>query len=240
MQVWANSTLPNAIAKFVIQSDVAEEIADGKLLASVRVVRTNQMFLELLKEEENLPDRGRYTFVHLLTTHSPYVLEPDCSYNISGWDISRTSRDGSYQCALQLISQFVETLKKLNRYDNSLVVIQADHGNGVFINGERLQGTPVVDDKTKKLWDQRRVKALLLIKPPGKNGKDNFEVSQSETMLVDLFPTIMDMLGIKTNLELDGISLEGTKTIKSRLRQFFNDEGDEFLLQNGTIKVVGK
>jgi membrane-anchored protein YejM (alkaline phosphatase superfamily) len=235
MQVWAHSVLPQPISKLFIQNEVAEGLAKGKLFASTKEIRAHEMFLDFLAEEKDLPDHSRYTFIHIYPTHSPYVFEPDCSYTIVGGEVSRSSREAGYKCALQLISRFVKTLKRINRYENALIVIQADHGRVVAIKDGKLLQITGDGKETKNQLFLAHAKALLLIKSPGKNGKDNFEVSQSETMLVDLFPTMMSMLDIKTNLELDGISLEGNETIKSRLRRFFNDEGEELLLQNGIV-----
>ena len=51
----------------------------GRALTDSAPVASYSSFLELVREEKDLPKSGRYTFVHLLIPHTPYVLRGDCS-----------------------------------------------------------------------------------------------------------------------------------------------------------------
>jgi len=246
VRMWASSVLPHSISRLITPDSVAKELEKGQLLPSTQEVRANQMFFDLLKEEKNLPSQSRYTFMYILTTHSPYVFKSDCSYTTENGEISKTPVGETYQCAMQVIVQFIKTLKELNRYKSSLIVIQADHGNGLTVQNGNLQSIPRVDIKTQPTLVQAHANALLLIKPPGKSGEEKFKISQSETALVDLFPTVLDLLKIKPkpNLKLEGVSLAKNKNITSRQRYFvFGGSGDrsavsEFLFKNGIVKLI--
>ena len=86
LRAWAYGVLPRA---------VGERLAAGRFLgfdtgflqmASVERLSTyaqplvSRLSMEVLLElEPRLPPRGRYTLVHLLLPHNPYVLRADCS-----------------------------------------------------------------------------------------------------------------------------------------------------------------
>ena len=96
--------------------------------------------MNVLEQEAELPATGRYTLIHLVILHSPEVLAADCSYGAAG---SKTTQLEQAGCATKLLVDFVERLKELGRFDNSLVIAHADHGvykpeNSVENSAERV------------------------------------------------------------------------------------------------------
>ena len=94
-------------------------------------------------------------------------------------------------------SQFgrvIEELKKLNLYDNTIIIVIGDHGEGL---GDH-------DWWTHRLLYQEDIRVPLLIHVP--QGPRNKTISRL-VRNIDIYPTIMDMIGVESPLGVDGRSL---------------------------------
>jgi arylsulfatase A-like enzyme len=88
-------------------------------------------------------------------------------------------------------------LEDLDRYEDALIVVLADHGEGFLEHGFFLHG--------QNLYDEF-LKVPLLIKWP--QGVDGFSPTVEQPVsLVDLVPTLVDGLGLPTDRGFQGISL---------------------------------
>jgi len=125
--------------------------------------------------------------IHLVLPHSPEVLTADCSYDVAGSESTQLDQAG---CATKLLVDFVERLKELGRFDNSLVIAHADHGvykpeNSVENSAERVS-----------------LRALLLIKPIGSDGE--LAVSDVKSTVIDIAPTLLGALAVENQLQMEG------------------------------------
>jgi hypothetical protein len=145
-------------------------------------------FENYLRQEEQLPARGRYTLIHLVIPHSPEVLTSNCSYDYDG---RRTSQLEQAGCATRLLVQFVERLRELDRLDDSLVIVHADHG---AYDANSKAGTHSPESVS--------LAALLLIKPIGSQGE--MTVSAAKSSLVDVAPTLLWAAGVKNQFSGEG------------------------------------
>jgi hypothetical protein len=97
--------------------DVPYEIA--------RVVEGNELIEQLslrLSVDDGAP---AFKFVHSMSTHTPYVLNDDCR------TFARTSLDHlmpQARCGLLAVASLLDRLKDAGAYDNTLIVVMADHG----------------------------------------------------------------------------------------------------------------
>jgi hypothetical protein len=97
-----------------------------------------------------------------------------------------------------LIGQLLTRLRAVDMYDRSLIVVTADHGASFWPNAPRRSGS----DKTTEFFDVRRVP--LFIKAPF---QDSGTVSDRQASVMDIVPTIADVLRIDVPEPLDGRSL---------------------------------
>ncbi len=118
-----------------------------------------------------LCDDKRFKFIHLLGTHYPYEFNSDLQ------PIPATSsNDQAVDTAkgvLKIVDTYIDELKKNGAYDNSTIILVADHGfylNGVLTN------------------------PLVMIKQP--NADMPFTVSQAPVSHYDLHATIMSSIGL--------------------------------------------
>lgn len=199
-RLWVFANAPMAITErlmttdWFIQFGGAQDmklIQNGRFLGYSRALASYLAFLNVLEQEKDLPPAGRYTFFHFLIPHPPYVLGEDCSYDRPGVQTGPVAQSA---CATRLAVAFIQRLKELRRFDDSLIVIHADHGDYFDVSGENL--TP---------REEISLKALLLVKPIG--SRSPFAVSDAPSSLLDVAPTILDATGIHHALPADGVSL---------------------------------
>jgi len=87
-------------------------------------------------------------------------------------------------------------LKKTGRYDNALIVVVGDHGEGLGEHHEDTHGIFLYDSTTH---------VPLIVKLPAQRDPD--QVVKAQVRTIDILPTIVDWLGIPSPERLDGASL---------------------------------
>ena len=63
-----------------------------------------------------------YIFIHLAGSHAPYILDENCQKSNTATPLSQTKG------AFLFIKKYLNELKRLGVYDNSIIVISGDHG----------------------------------------------------------------------------------------------------------------
>jgi hypothetical protein len=112
-----------------------------------------------------------------------------------------------------LVGQLIDRMEKAGIWDDALLVVSADHGEG-FTPGQK-----------SRLLDTANVAELayvpMFVKPPGQTtGK----VDERNAMNIDLLPTIADALDVDLPFEVDGVSLLGEPR-KDMAKQWYDTPG---------------
>ena len=165
----------------------------GRALTDSAPVASVMSFRELIDGEERLADAGRYTFVHLLIPHSPYVLRQDCSYR--EWERAEDPL-AQTTCTLGLLTKLLGKLDALGRFEDSLILVHGDHGAPF-----RTRGDTLVRARARSL------NTPLLVKPPGTPRSERLLVCAVETTLLDIAPTVLDFAGLPPGDSFEGSSL---------------------------------
>lgn len=132
-------------------------------------------FTELnLQFKNNLEESGitadavekRFKFIHLDGAHTPFMFDKDCNVI--------DEKDGTYrqntEAALTLAAMYIDELKKSGTFDNTALIIMADHGyNGDYTHEDQFM----------------RQAALFMAKGRGEN-HDTMQVSQAPVSYEDL------------------------------------------------------
>lgn len=128
------------------------------------------------------------------------------------------------------IGKVIQSLKSSGKFENTLIVFMSDNG-GLISNGSNngdLRGT-----KTGMYEGGIRIPACISWpKHIAPNTSNNERV-----ISMDIFPTIIDIIGIKNNSTIDGVSLLPLLTAKSvtnKPRNLF------FTMRDGGIKMGGQ
>lgn len=184
--LWLYSNFPPPVRDKVMRTawfgqlneEDLKQLEEQRLLPYSAPVTSYLGFQKLMADEEKLPTSGRYTLVHVVIPHHPLKLAADCSYSVGS---SKTGVIEQSQCALKLILDFVALLKRLDRFDNSLILVHGDHGgpyrtkNDALVTGAR----------------SRSLHTVLLLKPVGTTGGGELEVLDSEMSLLNIPSIVM-------------------------------------------------
>jgi tetratricopeptide (TPR) repeat protein len=130
-----------------------------------------------------------FAWVHLYDPHEPYAPpEPFASKYASA------PYDGEVAYADAVVGRMLEDLQAAGRLDRTLVVVAADHGEGLGDHGERTHGLFAYDSTLRVpliFWSRGRIEPRVVRDP---------------VALVDVAPTISDLLGMSWP-KADGRSL---------------------------------
>ena len=135
---------------------------------------------------------SHFVWVHLYDPHDPY--EPPPPYSQTYKD---HLYDGEIAYADSALADFLAYLKKHGRYENSIIVVVGDHGEGLGEHHEDTHGIFLYDSTTH---------VPLIVKLPSRGiaGK----VVDAQVRTTDILPTVLDLLHVPAPEKLDGESLK--------------------------------
>ena len=230
--LWLVSCFPELIYERFTDEATVRALKTNTLTPSAGPIKSALSFQKYLELEDDLSARNRYTFLHLMVPHPPYVLGCDCSASISEDDAISEGEAyiGQIMCAKTIVLQLVDTLKRLGRYDSSMIVIHGDHGFYADIQDEKLTdlcwGNDIEPEYVNQHADRfarARSRALLLIKPPADRGGDSpFQRHTAESSLIDIAPTILEAVGITSQIEFAGYSLLHPEEVPAGRVRFYH------------------
>jgi tetratricopeptide (TPR) repeat protein len=131
-------------------------------------------------------NRKLFGFLHLYEPHAPY--RPPVEFASAA-----TPYDGEISHADAIFGRFMAELKQQGLYDDALIIVLSDHGEGLGEHGEDEHGIFVY---------RASLQVPLLVKLP--RGKRGGESVAAPVGLADVVPTILAQLGIEAN-RLDGV-----------------------------------
>jgi hypothetical protein len=147
--------------------------------ARIQVVSSDEVFERMAEQVRPGAKKPTVRFVHLFSTHAPAVRDGQCNLVRTSW--SRDAAVAQGRCAIRRLSRFLETLKEQGLYDQTAIVVLADHGAGLSSGPE-----------TNMSWGPDNWGAaaspLFLAKPYGARGK--LAISQRVVGAADVGATV--------------------------------------------------
>jgi len=137
---------------------------------------------------ETRPEPRFFLFFHLYEPHKPYA-PPERFARFAPYD-------GEIAAADESLGGLVQTLRDRALYDRALVVLLADHGEGLGDHGEQEHGLFLYNET---------IRVPLLVKLPGNRGGGRRIATTVQH--IDLVPTILDFAGAEIPHGLRGRSL---------------------------------
>lgn len=173
-------------------------------------VSSQDVFAKTVSQLRRMKDRKFFMFALFSDPHAPYVLHKEHNFypdykgklgkeinvrlddrtdHISADDLEymRAVYDSDIAYTDDYIGKLVSELKRLKLYDDTLIVLLSDHGEGFGEHGRLEHGFDLYDEA---------LSVPLIIKLPGQR---KGSLSSGVFPLIDLFPSIMDALRLKTS-----------------------------------------
>jgi tetratricopeptide (TPR) repeat protein len=179
---------------FEIYSDRFAEASDEVRFLNTVQKRGDQVLEEAISWLDGASSERSFLWLHLYDPHDPY--EPPEPYRTRYRD---RPYDGEVAWADELVGRLDEALERSGRSDETLLVVTSDHGEGLGDHGEALHGYFTYEST---------LSVPLLFRGPGIRPGSQIEVTVGT---VDLFPTVLDLLGLSPppGLPRPGRSLAG-------------------------------
>ena len=157
--------------------------------------RVERRGMEVVRRAEAWRDthpRGpHFMWIHLYDPHDPY--EPPAPYSNRYKD---RLYDGEIAYADAALGNFIAHLKHRGWYENAMIIVVGDHGEGLGEHRENTHGIFLYDST---------LHVPLIVKLPGVNtGK----VIEDQVRTTDILPTTLDLLNLTAPEKLDGQSLK--------------------------------
>ncbi|MHC4445908.1 MAG: sulfatase-like hydrolase/transferase [Planctomycetota bacterium] len=176
-------------------------------------------WLETHKQERFL------LFLHYMDPHDPYMVHP---FNGTGYarvhepnplpDVASLYSDvydGEVAYLDQHLGEFFSWLKAENLYNETMIILTADHGEEFFEHGGWWHGSTLYEEQ---------IHVPLIIKFPG--GLRAGSVDDHLARSLDIAPTILDIVGLEIPAAMQGVSLLIDEEV-SRPSQVFSEEDFE-------------
>ena len=129
-----------------------------------------------------------FLFLHLYEPHAPYA-PPDRFAHYEPYD-------GEIAYADEIVGRLFEYLHARRLYDDALIVLLSDHGEGLGDHGEQEHGVFLYDEA---------IRVPLVVKLPG--GREAGRRVAIPVQHIDLLPTLLELAGAPVPARLRGRSL---------------------------------
>jgi hypothetical protein len=249
--LWLLRVVPNYLQQEVYRKGkgvftrlLYEDVLGG---SNTRVLGSVELVRRLINDEAKRLDHGQYVYAHFYIPHPPYIMNRDCVFSPED-----TGYDEQALCATRLMAKLISKLKKLGRYHEATIIIQADHAieekpcsknasdRGMSSEIEkRIEGVNLVNYSAKGI--DNVTCALLLIKPPLQSGKP-LVVSNRPTQLLDIPATLYDLLDLPVRAR-EGASVFSPDFPKTREIHMFlglwyqkDEQGKEYIFGQNLFK----
>ncbi|MDH3745300.1 MAG: sulfatase, partial [Acidobacteriota bacterium] len=178
----------------------------------------------LTKQLAESRDRKRFVFLHTYEPHDPYIhtefAEGLPSGRLKGvfdkdlWirfdkivtaderDYVRALYDGDIAYTDRQLGELFERLETSGSLEQTIIVVTSDHGEQFWEHGTWRHG--------QTLYDHQLLVPLILHLPRSLReglGIDGTGVINDQVRLIDVYPTLLDLLGIELEKETQGRSL---------------------------------
>ena len=151
--------------------------------------RTYSAILDLFLENMTTDERpGSYNYFHVAGGHGPVQFGENCNYVGTQKPNYETTR-AQVTCTLLQLERLVQKLKQLGVYDETMIIMNSDHGSPYLTASLNSVGDRVILPRVSGLANP-----AILVKPPNMQGPLRF--SRAPVSIGDVPATINGALGL--------------------------------------------
>jgi arylsulfatase A-like enzyme/cytochrome c-type biogenesis protein CcmH/NrfG len=168
------------------------ELASGTTASGIQAVQRpgGDTFEAVRPWLRSVADRPFLLLFHLFEPHTPYRPPAEFATRY------RSPYDGEVAAADAVVGDLLDELRTLGVYDDALIVLLSDHGEGLGDHGESEHGVFLY---------RSTLQVPLIVKLPGALRAG--QAVSYPVQLIDIFPTLVSALGIEPAPTLDGVPL---------------------------------
>jgi len=170
----------------------------------------DEPFLQFMKQTLDKKQKPFFSTVFTVSSHEPYIVPEQYKGKFPKGNVPMHQCVGYTDFSFK---KFFESAKKQPWFKNTIFIITADHGNQTYY------------DEYEKVVN-RTATPILIYKPDGSLKGENKELAQQ----IDIYPTILDMVGYDKPFRSWGRSLIGDKKVKPYTINF---NGNLYQFQRG-------
>lgn len=170
----------------------------------------DEPFLQFMKQTLDKKQKPFFSTVFTVSSHEPYIVPEQYKGKFPKGNVPMHQCVGYTDYSFK---KFFESAKKQPWFKNTIFIITADHGNQTYY------------DEYEKVVN-RTATPILIYKPDGSLKGENKELAQQ----IDIYPTILDMVGYDKPFRSWGRSLIGDKKVKPYTINF---NGNLYQFQRG-------
>jgi hypothetical protein len=127
-----------------------------------RIIQGNRFLEEVARRMVVASERPTLKLLHIVSTHTPYVLESNCR---TVGNSALRHLEPQVHCALRAAGTILASLKDNGLYDNTIVLVLADHGVNPGVYGDTAS-----DLATRFSHLAGAANPVFLLKPLGSHG----------------------------------------------------------------------
>ncbi|MFT5436317.1 MAG: phosphoglycerol transferase MdoB-like AlkP superfamily enzyme [Ulvibacter sp.] len=154
----------------------------------------DEPFMHYMKETLDQKEEPFFSTLFTITSHEPYVIPDKYEGKFPKGSIPMHECVGYTDYAFK---EFFKEAQKAPWFENTIFIITADHCNEVYYG----------DEYSKNL--NRNAVPILIYTPDGSLKGENFDLAQQ----IDIYPTVLDMIGYDKPFRSWGRSLVGDDNI---------------------------
>ena len=154
----------------------------------------------ILSDSEVKEKMPLFKFYHLNGAHTPFIL--DENFEVHKKKDTYENYRKQAKASVKMTEMFLNKLKELGIYDNSLIIVMGDHGAGYRVSEKALESlkedTGIEINNNEDEVSGKVIGSalpLLLVKPFKEKG--DLEISDSPVSTADIPETVFSLLGIE-------------------------------------------
>jgi hypothetical protein len=232
LEVLRKSMAPKIHSIRVTRPGIKKKLRNRQLFSrkAYRGSAVVRFFDQMLSNSDTTDTKGTFKFYHLMIPHIPLLLDED--FGLRVLPVNRQNYKSYATAAVKLMAIFMEHLKEIGIYDDSLVIIMGDHGAGHQGQVFDLHAGMPTRQGAHVVTEANRISAmpLILVKPLSARG--NLKVSDAPVSLGDVTATVFSGLGFPVPApgtpmpEVDPAALRPRRFLVYDKRDIFSYYGD--------------
>ena len=211
----------------IYTDNIAQKYIFGNEDGSIYTVDDAEFYAAFRKKGITTEDNaGSFVFYHLQGAHDPFTMNEKGEAVTLDYLNYEESMYKQIRGDFKMILSYIEQLKAAGVYDNTTIIITADHG--------RTGTAPSLEEATGENYGERVL--TLLIKEAGADTKQPLKTSMKQVCQANLHKTFLRSMGV--NYEDDGIRAIEDIGEDEEITRYFYMSGSSSLKASRDVNLI--